>query len=145
MRPSKGVRQAAQFLANFSAWCKYCHAPAVEITGSLPDRCEFKWTDEWQKFCERQMVRQDIGITAHHNFPGVSLEGYRDKKYSIAGAQVIKRVVLDGHVLHGEADFDWGVPIDVVGLLIHFFRDYLPNKLKGKRMNQFKLARYFRR
>ena len=110
MRPTKEL-QAAQFLANFSAWCEHCYAPAVEITGSLPDRCEIMWSEEWQGFCERQMIRQDIGIGAHDNFPGTSLEGYRDAKFTKAGAQLITRWTPDGH-LRIEADFDGGVPVD---------------------------------
>ncbi len=143
MRP-KAELQAEQFLANFEAWCVHCHAPAVEVLGSQRDRCEFAWTDDWQEFCESKMDRQDTGISAHRNFPGRSLEGYRDAVHSIAGAQVIKRETPDGS-LCGEADLDWGVPTDVLGLVVHIVKDFAPNKLFGRRANQFALARYFRR
>ncbi len=142
MRPNTEL-QPAQFLANFEAWCKHCHAPPVEVTASLSDRCEFRWTDAWQAFCESQMTRQDSGISKHHNFIGRSLEGYRDAVYSIAGAQIIKRRGLDGD-LRGEADLDWGVPTDAMGLIVHLFKDFAPNKLRGKRCNQFAMARHLR-
>ncbi len=139
----KDTRQAEQFLANFEAWREHCHAPSIQLTGSLSDRCEFCWTPEWQVFCEHHTDRQDIGISAHENFLGVSLEGYRDKKYSIAGIQLIKRRSPDGY-LRIEADLDWGVPTDLLGVFVHLFRDFAPNKLFGRRTNQIAMARYLR-
>ena len=136
--------QAAQFLANFEAWCVHCHAPAVEVLGSLPDRCEFAWSAEWQVFCETRMDRQEAGIEAHRNFPGSSLTGYRDKEYSVAGAQLIKRNAPDGS-LRIEADLDWGVPTDALGVVVHLVKDFAPNKLFGRRCNQFAMARYLRK
>ena len=140
----KDELQAEQFLANLEAWRLGSAAPDMEVLDSLPDRCQVAWTPELQNFCETKMIRQDFGIEHHKNFAGISLEGYRDKKFTKAGAQAIKQISPNG-ILKFEFDLDWGVPVDLWGLFLHLVLDYLPNKLKGRRANQFAIARYFRR
>jgi hypothetical protein len=143
-RTKKARLQAEQFLANWDAMERHSNCPPVEVIDVLPDRMLFRWTDEWDQYCEDRMVPQDAGIEAHKNFPGYSLAGFRDAKYSVLGKQVIKRRGEDG-TFQGEADLDWGVPTDLVGVITHLVKDFLPNKLRGKRMNQFAAMRYMRR
>ena len=144
MRPSREDLQKEQFLANLEAWRVGSAAPDMEVLDSLPDRCQVMWTRELQTFCETRMIRQDAGIENHRNFAGKPSEGYRDARFTKAGAQAIKLIYPNGFMSF-EFDLDWGVPVDVVGLILHLFLDYLPNKLRGRRANQFAIARYFRR
>jgi len=144
MRPAKEALQGEQFLANLQAWSIGSFAPDMEVVAYLADRCQVAWTPDIQEFCETKMIRQDAGIEHHKNFPGMPVEGYRDGRYTKAGAQAIKMIAPDG-LQYFEFDLDWGVPVDLVGVVLHLFMDYLPNKLKGRRANQFAIARYFRK